>query len=214
MKYMLQKKGLSLIELTITMVIFSLFLMFMYATFAVGLKTWQIGAIRSELQQSAEVAMKRIVRDLTFTTITSLTIDSGGHIIVFETSVDPVSGEFIYDDNNGVPVWQGYVLYYTTGSPNNLVLFRRYIPRTDISKKPSSFPMAFPFSPGTYCEKGATLARNLDGINFQQSGSIITVRITYEKNINSNARVAIMEGKSSKTGTERFEITSSVETKN
>ena len=71
MKYMLQKKGLSLIELTITMVIFSLFLMFMYATFAVGLKTWQIGAIRSELQQSAEVAMKRIVRDLTFTTITS-----------------------------------------------------------------------------------------------------------------------------------------------
>ncbi len=209
-----QEKGFSIIEIAVTMVVFSLFLMFMYATFAVGLKTWQIGAIRSELQQSAEVAMKRIVRDLTFTTITSLTIDGDGHVIVFETSVDPVSGEFIYNDNSGAPVWQGYVLYYTTGSPNNLVLFRRYIARTDISKTPSSFPMVFPFSSGTYCNKGATLARNLDGINFQQSGPIITVKITYEKNINSSARVAIMEGKSPKTGTERFEITSSIETKN
>ena len=214
MKNIFQKKGFSLLEITVAMVVFSLFLMFMYATFAVGLKTWQIGAIRSELQQSAEVAMRRIVRDLTFTTITSLAIDSGGKVIVFETSLDPVSGEFIYDDKNGAPVWQGYVLYYTTGSTKDLVLFRKYIPRTDISKTPSSFPMTFPFPTGTYCAKGSTLARNLDGINFQKSGLIITVRITYEKNINSSARVAIMDGKSKKTGTERFEITSSVETKN
>jgi len=214
MKDRFNQKGFSLIEITVGMVVFSLFLMFMYATFAVGLKTWQIGAIRSELQQSAEVAMKRIMRDLTFTTITSLKIDSGGKVIVFETSLDPVSGEFKYDDNNGAPVWQGYVLYYTTGSSNNQVLFRKYISRTDISKTASSFPMTFPFSTGAYCTKGSTLARNLNGINFQKSGPIITVRITYEKNINSSARVSMMEGRSSKTGTETFEITSSVETKN
>jgi prepilin-type N-terminal cleavage/methylation domain-containing protein len=208
------RKGLSLVEMIIVLTIFSLFLIFMYATFDVGMKSWQLGAVRSELQQTAEVAMKRITKELAYTTITSLKIDNSAKNIVFETPIDLSSGEFKYDDNIGVSLWQGYVLYYTSSTSKGILLYRKYMSRTSIGRTVSSFPLIFPSSTTLYSSGGNVIARNLIAINFLKDGPIITVTIKYQKNIRSNAPVVIAGGGTTKTGTENFEIKSSVEPKN
>lgn len=220
MKYWRQK-GHTILELAMVVVIFSLFLIFIYTTFEVGLKTWQIGSIKSELQQSAEVAMKRIVRDLSMTTLATLVIGPSGDYIAFENPVDYSTGQFSYDDQKrGLPKWQGHIIYFTKPSQKNgLILYRRYVSRPSGGANINPLYLSPLIIGGTYLivdDNAKALARNLEKINFKREGAAITITINYSENIRTNARVNFSDqgDPSVNKGTEKFELKSSIMPKN
>jgi len=208
-----KEKGHTILELAMVVAIFSLFLVFMYATFDAGLKSWQLGSIRSELQQNAEVAIKRIIKDLTSTNMSSLVIGPSGEYIAFESPIIITTRDFDYDPNSGLPEWQGHIIYFTLPSEkDDMVLYRKYIKRG--TGKENINPSLLPSPITTYLiadDDARVMARNLKSINFNKYGSNITVTIKYIKDIRKNASVNFsVQGK----GIEEFELISSVIPKN
>ena len=60
----MRNSGLTLVELCIVIGMFMLFLLTFYATMDVGLKSWKIGEVRSDIQTTAETVMKRITGEI------------------------------------------------------------------------------------------------------------------------------------------------------
>ncbi len=210
-----KEKGHTILEMAMVAAVFSLFLVFMYATFDMGLKSWQIGSIRSELQQSAEVAIKRIIKDLTCTNMSSLVIGPSGEYIAFESPISITTRDFVYDPNNGLPEWQGHIIYFTLPSDKDgIVLYRKYINRGAGKANINPLSLPSPINTSTYLvadDDARVMARNLKSINFNKYGSNITVTIKYIKDIRKNASVNFSaQGK----GIEEFELISSVIPKN
>ncbi len=58
------KKGITLIELIIVIILFILLSGFFLWTFSVGLKMWDSGRRRAEIRQSGALAIERMVREL------------------------------------------------------------------------------------------------------------------------------------------------------
>jgi len=210
------QKAYSLLEITIGMVIFFLFMTGIYASFDVGLKSWQIGNTRSELQQSAEVAMKRLMTELIISTPVSIQMVSDKYI-AFESAVDPVEAKFKRDESDlGVPLWQNHIIYYILPEVNDsskYILYRNFQTRT-----PSQTPQKL-LSPELMCLSTGNnnikvLARNLSGANFEKSGNVINVTFKYRKRVNSNASVAFSSGGDKSKGIEELEIKNSVEPRN
>ena len=72
------EKGLTILELIISCIVFSLFLFAIYATMDIGLKSWQLGETKSDLHQKAEIVLNRVVRDFSATSHLSVQIDNDG----------------------------------------------------------------------------------------------------------------------------------------
>jgi len=210
--------GHTLIEVVIGTIVFVLFMAALYATLDVGLKSWQIGEVRAELQQSGEVAMKRLTGELLTSSPISIKVDPEKYI-VFETPIDPVDAQFKRDMVDlGIPLWQAHVVYYSIYDPDegHYVLYRNYKKRDS----PSSLPQALSdYDISLLCQPSGSdtikvLARNLESVRFEKSGNLIIVTFKYNKHIRSNASVAFSPGGDSTKGTEHFEIRSSVEPRN
>jgi len=205
MKIFFKQSGISLAEMVMVVFMFTIFLMVMYLIFQIGLENWQIGAVKSEVQQNAEVAMKRIIKDLTYTNLYTLTVENSGQRVIFETPINNTTGVFSYDPNSGLSIWQGYILYYLIGSTDNYTLYRRYVARG----VQNTFPMIL-LDAYTFCtNQGKVVTKNLSNINFEKSGSIVVVTIKYKKNIRKNATVMFK-----RQGSEVFELKSYVMPKN
>ncbi|MEQ8169094.1 MAG: hypothetical protein ABRQ38_09375 [Candidatus Eremiobacterota bacterium] len=209
-------KGYNLLELTIGIAIFFLFMTGIYSSFDVGLKSWQIGNTRSELQQSAEVAMKRLLSELIISTPVSIQM-SPDKYIAFESPVNPVEAKFERDESDlGIPLWQNHIIYYVLpedGDSTKYILYRNFQTRT-----PSRTPQKI-LNPELMClSKGSAnikvLARNLSGVKFEKSGNVINITFKYKKRIASNASVAFSSGGDKNKGIEELEIKNSVEPRN
>lgn len=215
-----RNQGHTIMELMIGTIVFVLFLGAIFATLDVGLKSWQIGEVRSDLQQSGEVAMKRLVGELLHSNAVSVQTGPDNEFIVFETAVSPDDAEFKRDIMDlGAPEWQAYVAYYAVEDPDNtssLILYRNYkkrdLPGTTTRKLTQYEIDSELCNPVLSTNK--VLARNLEEVKFEKSGKIITITFVYKKHIRSNASVAFSPGGGSEKGTEHFEIKSSVEPKN
>ncbi len=210
------RKGYNLLELTICIVIFFLFMTGIYTSFDVGLKSWQIGNTRSELQQSAEVAMKRLMSELIISTPVSMQMVPDKYI-AFESAVNPVEAKFERDESDlGVPLWQNHIIYYVLPEDSDstkYILYRNFQTRT-----PGPTPQKL-LNPELMClSKGniniKVLARNLSGVNFERSGNVINITFKYRKRISTNASVAFSSGGDKNKGIEELEIKNSVEPRN
>jgi len=214
----IKEKGFTLLELTVAVIVFFLFMAGLYATLDVGLKSWQIGEVKAELQQSGEVAMKRLTGELISSTVLSVRIDPDRYI-AFETAVNPSDVEFKRDISNlGVPIWQAQVVYYALADPKDsekFILYRNYKLRNPAGTTPQPLSdaeinlMCIPSGPDV-----KILARNLEDVEFQRTGNIVTITFIYNKHIRSGASVSFSPGGDSETGVEHFEIKSSVEPRN
>lgn len=60
------EKGLSLVELLVTLAIISFIIMAVYTFYLAGLKGWQRSLDQIESQQSARIAMDKIIRELLY----------------------------------------------------------------------------------------------------------------------------------------------------
>ena len=162
--------GHTVLEMIIAVLIFSLFLFGTFAILSYSLKNYRLLDTRSEAQGQAEFAMTRVVKDLINTDISSLSIGTlEEEYMVFETAVDPNSQKFQKD--LGLPLWQGYILYYTFPRDPNAVdkkLLKKYVPlgtSTTRAKKLTDIGLYLTdtFNPG---EDLRTVAKNIYDLEF------------------------------------------------
>jgi len=233
-KNLIKRKGFTILELVISCVVFGLFLLGVYATLDVGLRSWQLGETKSDLHQKAEVALARIMKDFRYTTLMTLDIDpdttpvTGFHqYICMETPVNYQTGDIAVDmENCGSPRWYGYVLYYIyprIGQPNpqNLKrdLYRRYISRNTAGIPMNSLPDSLSdcllyIDATSGSDIINTVTKDIYSIDFAQEGTSISVTIRLERHIRSNASVAFSPGGDSETGKEVVELKASISPRN
>lgn len=87
-------KGLTLIEVILTMAIVGLVLTSVVAVLDLGLKSWRFQEEKGELLQNGRVAMRRLIDELRYGRAQSVNI-SAGNIIEFDTV-------YLIDDDSGV----------------------------------------------------------------------------------------------------------------
>ncbi len=213
------KSGMTIVEMAVATIVFSLFLVGLYGAIDVGLKSWQIGQSSSEVQQSGEMVVQRIINDLTMTNIESVFIQD--YSISFESAFD--NHQFQIDnDLIGNPLWQGHIIYFTFPDPNSSqpvpaegrTLYRKYS-----SHSQTDFPSILTLNTSLVTPSGDVniekkISTGLDRIVFQRKRNIIMLNLTYKKNIRKNASVNFATGANNDSGNETFELRASVEPKN
>ena len=226
------KKGLTLLELVIVCIVFSLFLFAVFATLDIGLKSWQLGATKSDLHQKAEIVLNRISRELSYSSILSVEIENNGNpsstneYISFETPFN--NGSFECDNTNyGSPLWQGFILYYIQPLKSGWVsgkrdLFRQYVPRTDpdVGSVPSIHPdlmgdltinlkMTNPVS-----ENLRTIIKDIYSIDFERIDNLVKIEAQFIRHIRTEASVSFAGTADESMGNETVVMSVSVRPKN
>ncbi len=221
-----KKSGVTILELVISCIVFSLFLFAAYSVLDLGLKSWQMGETKSDLHQKAEIVLNRIIRDFRETNIMTVQIDSDtsstgySQYICVETPVKSDTGTFESDLYNvGSAKWQGYVIYYIypmypAGGKKDL--YRRFIPRATVAKKVTSFPTRLQ-SPIIYIDNDlnrtgmltSVVVKDIYSIDFERNGVELCATVCFKSNIRENASVMFSPGGDSLSGTEGVEIKAS-----
>jgi hypothetical protein len=238
-RFLIKNSGVTLIELCIVIGIFMLFLLAFYATMDVGLKSWKIGEVRSDIETTAETVMKRMIGELLNTNSVAIDLftppdpNDPNAYICFETPV--FNGDVQSDPNTGDLFWQGFVIYYTLKDPaehdfNSKMLYRRYIPHNtaspyqstnrtvatlldNINSKLSSGLNSTEINEGQNLKQVCT---RLSAVKFIRVGSIINIELAFVENFrkSKDARVSFSASGTGNIGTERFILKNSVKPRN
>lgn len=221
-------KGSSLVEIVIASLIFAIFMGAIFVVFETGLKSWQLGATKSDLHQKAEMILGRITKDFNYSNLYTAQIHHNGdpnelnEYICFETPVKSQDGTIELDEDNfGAPVWQGHVIYYikprfeeNNNPETKRILYKSFVPRTP----PYSRPVFLINFPGTYIDNTLTtddnvrvIARDLYSIDFNRDGISMSISVMLRKDVRKESSVAFSP---SGKGIEIFELSTSVNPKN
>ncbi len=106
-------RGHSVLELMLTVVIFSIFLFALTSIFSTGLKSWNLVQNKTETQQEASICNMFLVKDFLHTDKSTATIGGKGYEYAILQSDINEFGLYEYDHTTGKPKWQAYILYYT-----------------------------------------------------------------------------------------------------
>jgi len=219
--------GFTLVELCVVMGIFSMFLIAFYITLEVGLKTWKIGEVRSDLQTTSQVVIKRLSSDIANTnadTVESSDPMDPNAYICFETPL--YNGKLQLDTDTEKPLWQGHILYYTLDDPNDLdydtkLLYKRYVPHNTVDPYKSEDRLLATFladvpsyiddrelDPNDIAE-GQTLRRLCDSVasmTFDELYGTVDVEIIFQENFrkSKDAKVMFSSSGDDHIGTERY----------
>ena len=219
--------GITLMELVIVVAIFSLFLVGVFAAVDMGMKTWQMGEVKSDVHLKARIALNNIIRDFGSSTWLSARIHGTApdfnQYLAFETPVDSSTGNFVIDTDTSQPEWQGHIIYYmyqdySDPSGKKSDLYRRYKPRTT----PSTVPLALTepqilASINTSVpsdEALRTIAKDIYSVSFSQKETRLVVSICFKVNIRSEASVMFNAGHDKDIGNEILEMKTSITPKN
>ena len=126
------KKGITLIELIIVIVLLSILVGFVSWVFVVGLRSWSSGKDRADIRQSSNLALERMVRELS--QASSFTIAQAGQVKFVadldddgtdETVTFSVSNSELFSDTDGTatvlaPDVQAFGLLYR--DLNNVIM--------------------------------------------------------------------------------------------
>ena len=106
-------RGHSIIELMITTAIFSIFLLALTTMFSTGLKSWNLVQNKTETQQESSICINFLMKDFRQTDRGTAIIGGKGYEYAVLQSAMNDKGIMEYDQSNGEPKWQAYILYYT-----------------------------------------------------------------------------------------------------
>lgn len=220
MKKYCREDGFTILELTIVTIIFSLFLIGIYTILDTGLKAWNMGQTRTDLQSNGETVVRRMVRDITMSSKDSVTIDPNGKYIAMETPF--LNGEFKYNQSEtGNPYWQGYIIYYLyDDGKGNKTLYRNYMAHSERECPiPISNISSCIIPPASPTADNKPLATSVETFNVEKIKSVINIRISYrkepiKKSKGGNIDRFSVAGTADNKGTEIFELQASVEPKN
>ncbi|MEQ8224794.1 MAG: hypothetical protein ABRQ37_20920 [Candidatus Eremiobacterota bacterium] len=106
-------RGHSTLELMMTTVIFSTFLLAITAIFSTGLKSWNLVQNKTETQQESSICMNFLQKDLSQSDRRTAIIGGKGKEYAILQSAMNDRGIIEYNHYTGDPKWQAYILYYT-----------------------------------------------------------------------------------------------------
>lgn len=123
---MKRARGMTLVELLVAFGIIALAMTTVYNLFIQGVKVWQQGQIKVELQQGALLGTNYLVRELELTTSGSVTVypDSSNNLHLTynggSTDFSGISycsskenaGDLKYEESTGTPIWQKFQIIY------------------------------------------------------------------------------------------------------
>ena len=216
------KKGFTVVELSLTVVIFSFFMVAVYTIFDTGMKAWNMGRARTDLQNNGEIILKRIIRELSSSSQESIVLDPNGEYISFESPLK--NSDFAYDPNNGgTPLWQGNIIYYSSADPvnnNKKILYRRYLSYPGERSLPSpmlDLDLKYKLAGTPPVEPLPDFKPVASGINtffVSKNKSIINLKIIYSKEAKGANRKKYSVSGTADKGNEIFELQASVVPKN
>ncbi|MEQ8188736.1 MAG: hypothetical protein ABRQ39_12260, partial [Candidatus Eremiobacterota bacterium] len=193
--------GLTILELVISCIVFALFMVAVYATMDVGLRSWQIGESKTNIHQRVEILLNRIVKEVMYSNIFSLQIFNASapntySYLCFETALNKNDNNFTVDCSStgmGCPVWQGYILYYLQkdgkdASKKNV--YRQFIDRDNPAIQPLTLSPISNFTSDISSSKVRTVVRDIYSMDLSIDENILTVKVSFKQHIHSNASVA------------------------
>jgi len=217
-----KQKGFTILELGIVIAIFSLFLVAIYTILDAGMKGWNMGQTRTELQNSGEVVVRRMVREITMCSKESLSVDPNGQYIAMETPL--LNGEYKYvQDKAGFTCWNGYIIYYIHKDPNTSykTLYRNYIktipgrvtpvPLTILAIQSKTVPPLVPTA------ENKPVASNIANFNVSikvEGSPVVNIKLLYTKETVKKGNRYSVSGTSDSKGTEIFELQAAAEPRN
>ncbi len=217
--------GLTIFELVISSIVFSLFFAAVYAAMDVGLKSWQLGESKTNIQQRVEILLNRIVKEVTYSNIFSLQIFSSSDpnslsYLCFETAINKNNNDFTVDRSltgMGCPLWQGHILYYIQKDGKDVTrknVYRQFIDRDNPSIQPLKLSPIINFTSDISSPNVRTVVKDIYSMDLSIDENILTVRVSFKQHIRSHASVAFSPGVDSRKGVEIITMKSVVKVKN
>jgi len=221
-----KKTGLTVVELAMVIFIFSFFLIGIYVVLDGGLKAWNMGQTRTDLQNTGIIVLRRMVRELSTASNSSLIVDPNGEYVIMETPIK--DADFTYNnEKTGYPWWQGYITYYIySPDPGNIpyTLYRKYELHEDggvltprnvpIPKRIVNPYTEFKMPPVPSVPNHKPVASNLDNFSVARDGHILNITMKYRKKAKGEDRTGFSVAGTADKGSETFEIQASVVPKN
>lgn len=184
------KKGHTLLEMVISIIVFSLVMITITALLNIGLKTWQIGETSTDSQNSAQVVLHRLTSELKIASRASCIFgydpDTGSNYIAFDSAMDR-DGRFRINETTRTPEWINYIIYYTYKEPGKKfkILYRKEKEHilSPVSKKPSiGYASDFPLDDDPSGNL-KIMAQNVEIFEITERGDIINIHLICTRNI-------------------------------
>lgn len=123
----MKNSGFTFIEVMITLLVFSIISLTLWAVLSTGKHSWHRGVTQIELQQETRKAMDRITKELRQSGSTHMAISGAGTVLTFQVPVDwDNDGDIVDDDGNiewGADDTKDWAIQYFLN--NNRQLLRR-----------------------------------------------------------------------------------------
>jgi type II secretory pathway pseudopilin PulG len=190
------KKGHTLIEIMVAVVICGFLLSALFSVFIPGLKIFMIGKTRAEVQSEVLVSLRRMRVELSSSSNASVTINSGE---IYDVSGTPHAISFLSpyrdsgskriialdDDSCTTPIWQKYVLYYFDKTSGELRRKEKTYDKVSGDARKVPFPLTHS-ELLNFCNdnniKYTVISRNIHTIGmYRTSPSLIKIEICARK---------------------------------
>jgi len=177
----LKRKGHTLLELVMSVTIFSLIMVSVFALLNIGLKSWQIGETTSDVQNAAQVTMERLKSDLKLSCRYSCVFDNTLNYIAFDSAMNE-RGEFKIDRITRTPLWNAYIIYFCKDDGKFKILYRKKIihPVAGISKRPVLYTENVDF---TINKDAKIMAKSVEKFEITSTGDLINIKLICARNI-------------------------------
>jgi len=196
--------GFTLVELSIVVSIFFLFLIAFYITLEVGLKTWKMGEVASDLQSTSAIVIKRMANDIQNTNSVTVEVNDSGDPIPYLCVDTPIyNGEIQHDPATQALLWQGHLLYYALYDPDDYdfdtkILYRRYVPHNHVDpyKSTDRYVATFLYDVPSYVDdreltvdevnEGQTLKRvcnRLSVVKFDEDSGVVDIELKFQQSL-------------------------------
>lgn len=172
------RKGSTLIEMLVTLLIFFLIAGILFMMMIKSKVVLQSSAARSSSRQDLQVVSFKIAQDLMYSKVGFVTDGSAGGLNAFSfISAQDSANKFILS-TDGTPAWQKQVIYYIPAGTTNLMRKEMYV---DFKANPAAL------APLTL----AQLSAQLNGTGKLLSGSVTSLKLTPNAAGQSSADLSI-----------------------
>ncbi|MCA9792598.1 MAG: type II secretion system protein [Candidatus Eremiobacteraeota bacterium] len=161
----MNKRGMTLAEVMIAMVLLGLLTGALFYIFRLGSNVWAKGDTESELLGSISVVEAKLSREAERSVYESVSVEAAGQGVAFLSPMD-ANGVFRYDPITSMPRWQKYIVIYH--DPAQKALLWREVPVVGSPTENTAGPIEL-FSGSTlasFFSGGKVLARELTGCRF------------------------------------------------
>ncbi len=196
--------AVTLVEVIVSVAIFSLIILGIYSAVDIGFKVWQLGEVKTDFYSRAKVILSYATKDFKYSNWISTKIENDGdpdslnEYIVFESPVKD-TGDIDIEVKSGKPLWQKYVYYYiypsvkTEPNAEKRTLYRRMEERNP----KNSTPMPLTAIAANYLTDSTiantnlrTIGKEIYEIDFEQIGTGLIITLKFRANVYKQSSVA------------------------